>query len=511
LDVIGFLSSPASYGDDVESVQTHETHASIVFLAGSYAFKLKRAVRYPYLDYSTVERRKAMCEREVGLNRLTARQIYLGVRSIVARRDGSLAFGDAEDSLPAVDWVVVMKRFDEDCLFGSLRKAGRLTVEVARALGSVIADFHLAAESVGDRSGAAEIAAVLDENVSMLRQSSAFARGVVEHLDTQARDALLQLKPLLNRRARSGFVRRCHGDLHLDNICLVDGRPVLIDAIEFNDDFTCIDVLFDLAFPLMELLRHRLVPQANALLNRYIERTGDHGGLAALPLFQSCRAAIRAHVALARMKLEKDGGARQHDLAEANAYLCEATKLLAPRNPRLIAVGGVSGTGKSTLAYALAPSVLPRPGAIVIRSDITRKSLLAVSETTRLPASAYTDAMHAHVFGLMARHAEIALTGGFSVILDGVYGDEGQRERLRNLARACGVPFDAFWLEAGQQALQDRIGARKTDASDATPEVLRRQLASVRSPDDWRVIDATAGPETVLAEALRYLSLDRIS
>ena len=505
-EVIAFLSTPASYGPGVHSVEQHKTHASIVFLAGERAYKLKRAVRYPYLDYSTVERRKAMCERELAVNRAGAPEIYLGVSAIVRQEAGTLRLAGEGEDCQAVDWVVVMRRLDEACLLDNMRADGRLTPSIARELGRVIAAYHGRAERMADRSGGAEIAAVLDENAAILARCDAIDPARAAQLDRNLRAALRKVRDLLDRRSRHGFVRRCHGDLHLNNICLIDGAPVLLDAIEFNDAFACIDVHYDLAFPVMELLRHNLVVEANALLNRYLELTGDDGGLSALPLFMSCRAAIRAHVALARRRAVGEP-AEAKDLDDAHTLLDRAIAFLAPRQPRIIAVGGVSGTGKSTLAYALAPLVSPAPGAIVIRSDLTRKALLGVPETTRLAPEAYGPEMHVRVFESMAERARTVLKAGFPVILDGVYGEKSQRVRVAQLAAQSGVPFDGLWLMAAKHALEERIAARRGDASDATVAVLHRQLVSVSRPAEWRALDTGVSPQEVLAAARAALGI----
>ncbi len=503
-EVVAFLSRPESYGGEVSVVERHDTHASIVFLAGAFAYKLKRAIRYPYLDYSTVERRHEMCDRELRINRRTAPQLYIAVKPILRGQDGSLRFGASERQAPAEDWVLVMRRFDQHCLLEQMRKDGRLTPAMARSLGQVIAEFHKSAEPMRAFGGAEAIASVLDENVSLLFEASVLDPAKVGRLDSDSRTALLRVADLLDRRRREGLVRRCHGDLHLNNICLVDGTPVLFDAIEFCDAFACIDVLYDLAFPLMELMRHGLAAHANALLNRYLELAGDYGGLAALPLFLSVRAAIRAHVALARSKA---GNFRDDASGEARALLDQAIAHLAPRKPRLLAIGGLSGSGKSTLAYGLAPAIAPRPGAVVIRSDVTRKALLGVPETARLPEVAYTREMHARVFSTMADRARTALKSGFSAILDGVYGSAPEREEAAAAARDCGAQFAGLWLEAPQAILEARIAARRGDASDATLPVLRRQRETVIPPTDWIHIDVGKSASDALRATSDHLAL----
>jgi len=494
-EVIDFLSRPASYGTTVSRVERQETHASVVFLAGEFAYKLKRAIRYPYLDYSTVERRHEMCARELRINRRTAPQLYLAIQPIVRGSDDALRFGDAESPQQAEDWVLVMRRFDQDCLLEQLRQRGQLTPQIARQLGQIIADFHRDAEATFEFGGAEALASVLDENASLLREASILDSAEIARLDTCSRNALQELKDLLEHRRHAGMVRRCHGDLHLNNICLIDQTPVLFDAIEFCDQFACIDVLYDLAFPLMDLIRHRLVAQANALLNRYLERTADYNGLAALPLFLSVRAAIRAHVALARMPT---GVAGHERIGEARALLSQALDHLVPRKPRLIAIGGYSGSGKSTLAYGLAPTIAPSPGAVVIRSDLVRKAMLGVAEAARLPETAYSAEMHARVFSLMISRARRLLRSGFSAILDGVYGSPTERDDVARAARENEVPFTGLWLSAAGPTLEARIMARHADASDATVRVLHEQLETIVPAHDWMQVDGSGAASVTL-------------
>lgn len=496
-EVVAFLSQPESYGCGVRAVERCETHASLVFLAGNCAYKLKRAVKYPYLDYSTAERRRQMCERELEVNRRAAPQIYLEVKPVVRHSGGALAWPTQENANRAIDWVLVMRRFAQECLLGRMAKKGRLTTAMARQLGEAIADFHNSAEKVPGFGGAVQIARVIDENGAILHSHRGLAEKA-EKLVELSRAALAHVSPLLDER-RARFVRRCHGDLHLDNICVSDGKPLLIDAIEFNDDFACIDVLYDLAFPLMELVRLGLTTQANALINRYLKRTGDYEGLAALPLFVSCRAAIRAHTILSMAALDE----KRHDIFESDseAYLALSLESLLWRRPQLVAIGGVSGTGKSSLAYALAPSLRPQPGGIVIRSDIVRKRLWGIAETERLPPVAYTGRVHARVFEAMRTHAATVLEAGYSVILDGVYGARSDRDSVHRLAEQVGVPFHGLWLEAPASVMRDRIASRRGDASDATSAVLERQLETVTRPDDWIVLDAVGPPDRVLEQA----------
>lgn len=356
-EVIAFLSTPLSY-EGVERVERLETHISIVFLAGRYAYKLKRAVRYPYLDFSTVKQRQRYCNAELTLNRRTAPQLYLEVRSVNRTADGHLAWGGSGE---IVDWVVVMKRFEQDQRLDAIAQAGCLNMPLIYGLAAQIVEFHSRAAARTGYGGTEGLIGVIRENDTCLR-NVALPAPQVKELRQRSEDWLHRVAGLLDLRRASGKVRQCHGDLHLRNICVLDGKPTLFDCIEFCEAFAAIDVLYDLAFLLMDLEHQAHGASANALFNRYLDLSGEDQGIAAMPLFLSLRAAIRAHVA-----------ASSGSIGEAQSYLDDACRALQPSIARLIAIGGLSGTGKSTIAAALAPDLGARPGARVLRSDVIRK------------------------------------------------------------------------------------------------------------------------------------------
>jgi aminoglycoside phosphotransferase family enzyme/predicted kinase len=504
--VIAALSKPAIYGlPDNAKVERSETHGAVVFLAGDRAYKLKRAVKYLYLDYSTPELRRKACLAELEVNRRVAPDLYLSVNAVV--RDGDrLRLADGEPP-GTVDWVLVMRRFAESDLLEQQRIAGRFTPELMRTLAETIAGFHANAEKRPDFGGAQGMAVIVDENMTVLEDMAGrvFDRAKVDALARLSWAELERLTPLLDRRRDAGLVRRCHGDLHLNNICLIDGRPTLFDAIEFSEEFASIDVFYDFAFLIMDLDRHGLRGLANTLLNRYLEHTLDYDGLAALPLFLSCRAAIRAHVTVTRA--EAMHSSAPADFAEARMLVDRAIAYLEPPPARALAIGGPSGTGKTTVARAVAPALGPCPGAVIVRSDVTRKRLAGVNETTRLPPSGYTLEMNDKVFAALAETAAKVLGARHGVILDAVYGDGRYRAALEEVARQAGVRFDGIWLTAPAEVLEERIGGRRGDASDATVEVLRAQLQGLQKPPTWTAVDASGSVERSADEIKRRLGV----
>ena len=506
-EVLAFLSDPSSYGEGAGPVERLDTHISAVFLVGAQAYKLKRAVKFSYLDYSTRALRAEACAQELNLNRRTAPALYLETRAIRRRADGRLCFGEEGEAL---DTVVVMRRFAQDDLLDRMAESGRLDAALMRELADAIAEFHRQAEPAPGFGGYRGLAGILDGNSANLRlfAPALFAPEAIADLDRRCRGSLEALKVLVEARRVAGMVRLCHGDLHLRNICLFEGRPLLFDCIEFSPAIASVDVLYDLSFLLMDLLHRRLPAFANAVFNRYFDRQAEVEGAAALPLFLSMHGAIRAHVSAAAREAEKGSARRERLAGDARAYLALAGALLDPKPARLVAVGGVSGTGKSTLAAGLAPGLGAGTGARLLRSDVLRKRQMGVAPETRLAAEAYRPAVSARVYAAMAEEAQRLLRAGVSVVLDAVFDRPQDRQMAAAIASDAGVPFAGLWLEAPAGILEARVAQRRQDASDATPEVLRAQLDRDPGPIDWRRLDVRGDPAAVISEARRLCALD---
>jgi aminoglycoside phosphotransferase family enzyme/predicted kinase len=497
-DTIGFLTEPSSYGPEISEVEPHETHVSMVFLAGDYAYKLKRAVTYAYLDFSTVEQRRRACEAELTLNRRTAPELYLGVQEIRRRPDGRLGWGEDGET---VDWLVVMRRFPQDRRLDAVAGAEGLNPPLLHALAAHIAGFHAKAECRRDHGGAAALAEIVRENDACLRgcRSIGFSDRRIRELHDRSNDWVRRVGGLLDQRRADGKVRRCHGDLHLRNICVLDGKPVLFDCLEFSEEFASIDVLYDLAFLLMDL-EHQGQPESNRVFNRYLDLTGEDDGLAALPFFIALRAAIRAHVTVS-----VPGQASAGQAAEARRYLDEACAALRPPPARLIAIGGLSGTGKSTIAAAVAAELGARPGARVLRSDVIRKHLFGLDPETRLAEDAYAADVTGRVYEAICTQASMALCAGYCAIIDAVALKNEERQSFANVARRAGLPFTGLWLEAPGAALMARVEARTHDASDATREIVTRQLLAEPGELDWERLDAGKDPSATVAAVRKSL------
>jgi uncharacterized protein len=504
--LLSFMGRPEAYDPPPATVERIDTHASIVFLAGPFAYKMKRAVKYPFLDFSTLEKRLEACLNELRVNARTAPQLYLEVIPVTGGKNGTFNIrGEGR----AVEWVLLMRRFDQDKLYVRLAEAAKLPLVSMAPLAEVIATFHDSADRLLSQGrSVAPLEDILRDNAEALASNPrVIPQDAARELARLSRERLAALVPLLRARAHGGFVRHCHGDLHLRNIVEIDGRPVLFDAIEFDDSLATIDLLYDLAFLLMDLGKRGLTAHANAVLNAYLDYEGSTAnliGLVALPLFLAMRAAIRAKVELLRANThaaEKAEATRK----QARNYFDLARSFLTPTPPRLIGIGGLSGSGKSTISRAIAPYIGAFPGAVHIRSDVERRRLFGVAPTERLPESAYAPEVSDEVYAMCRKRALMALVGGQAVIVDAVHAKQDEREALAALAGEMGVPFTGLWLEAPPEVMRQRIARRTSDTSDATPAVMDAQLAYEIGEQNFQVIDASLPFDQVVAACLDKL------
>ena len=472
-----------------------ETACNRVYLAGDTAWKVKRPVDLGYVDFTTLERRREAAEREIAFNSPAAPDIYRRVHAVTRSGDRLELDGGG----PAVDYVVEMRRFDEGSVLSA--RPGSVDGSLAEALGREISRLHAAAPLRPEGGGADGLAYTIDSNAHLLTGlADRLGRDAVEAVIATTAGRFADAAGVLEARRRAGFTRRCHADLHLGNILLEDGRPVLFDCIEFNDRLSDIDIQYDLAFLLMDLdFRNRRDAACRVLdawLDEAARREGEglREGLAVLPLMLSVRAVVRAHV-------EANSG---HDEG-GRAYLAAALRHLHPEPPRLFAVGGMSGTGKTTLARAVAPQLGASPGAVVLRSDEVRKRLSGVAPTDRLPPGAYAPGMSDRVHAALFAEATSLLAAGRSVILDATFLDPEHRGAAADLADRLGLPFAAVWLEGTPEVLKTRLAGRSGDASDADVQTLeqqaKRDAGSIAWPRLRAELDATPAALEVFAPA----------
>ncbi len=491
---LALLADPATHGGEAPS--RIDTHISAVFLTATRAYKLKRAVKFPFLDFSTLAAREKMCRAEIAVNRAWAPEIYLGVEKVTEAGIGGPG--------AALDWVVVMRRFDGGGLWDTRAARGDLGARDMRMLADVLARVHHAAEIVVTRGGADDLRWVEDGDAEDL--AKLFDKSEVTALDEATRAEIALHRRLIEARRTGGAVRRCHGDMHLRNICTIDGMPVPFDGIEFDDRVSCVDTLYDLAFPVFDLIRIGRRDLANALFARYLQRRPDEPGLALLPLYLSLRAAIAAKTRgfsaanqkdEARARIEREAAAQCFALARS--FLSERPK------PMLAAVGGLSGSGKSAVASGIAPRIGVAPGAVILRTDVERKRLAGVEPEAALPPESYTREASRAVYDGLYERARAALAAGHSVVVDAVFADPAERHTMRDIARAAGVEFRGLWLDCPAQVRLARVAGRTDDASDAGVAVAAEQAARELGEIDWRHLDAAAAPAQVISDACRVV------
>jgi aminoglycoside phosphotransferase family enzyme/predicted kinase len=511
--LIAALREPARYPHPVARVELVETHISWVLLAGDYAYKLKKPLDLGFLDFSTLEARRRCCAEELRLNRRTAPALYLEVVPIGGTPDDPRLGAD-----PAIEYAVKMRRFDQDALLDRVAKRGALAPALVDALAAAVADFHARVERAppGSGWGAPErVLAFCEQNFATLESMEPLAGSPadLEHLEslrTWTRREFTARRERFVERRRAGFVRECHGDLHLGNIALVDGAPVAFDCIEFNPDLRWIDVQSEVAFLVMDLLDHRLDAAAWRCLDRYLGATGDYEGLAVLRFYLVYRALVRAKVAALRAaQPDLDAQARERVAAERRGYFALARRLADGARPAIVLMHGLSGSGKTTVAQAL----LERLGAVRVRSDVERKRLHGLDARARsgagLDAGLYAPEATRRTYERLAAAARAIVDAGFTAIVDAAALRRADRAAFRALARELGVPFAIAACEAPKPALRERVAAREragADASEATAAVLERQIETQEplGADEWgeaAVFDTGAGPDAIAAAA----------
>jgi hypothetical protein len=500
-DLVRALQQPGVLEPGAAAVRLIETHLSYVLLTGRYAYKLKKAVDLGFADFESLEARRQDCEREVRLNSRLAGNLYLGVVSITGTIDDPAVDGSG----PPLDFAVKMREFPQEALFSRRLADRRLTEEEIDALADEVAEFHARAHVVSSRDFFGAPPALLGlatDNFTAIRpllESAADLNELDEVAGWTAREFRARAETM-RRRRRAGFVRDCHGDLHLNNVALVDGRVVVFDCLEFSDAMRCLDVLAEVAFTMMDLADRGRADWGWRFLNRYLERTGDYDGISVLPFYLVYRSMVRAKVALLRRAQTDAPEARARLLEEYRGY-CELARRFTRRlRPTLTIMHGFSGAGKTVVSGRLAE----RAGAVRLRSDIERKRAFGrhplSHERVDVGAGLYSGEATRQTYRRLHELARTVLLTGYPVIVDAAFLSRWQRDLLKALAREHGVPFHIVSVSADERTLRQRVVQRQEDgrdASDAGTAVLAHQLqvADRLGADELQAVVAVNGRE----------------
>jgi aminoglycoside phosphotransferase family enzyme/gluconate kinase len=480
-ELIRSLRDPAAYRHAVDRVSVIETHISSVLLAGEYAYKIKKPVDLGFVDFSTLEKRLLFCNEEVRLNRRLAPSLYLGVVPVT----GTLSRPLMDGAGPAIEYAVKMRRFPQECMADRLLAQDHIAPRRMDELAGIVAAFHRTLPKAGAETAygsRAVIGTYVLQNFDHLAGAGATpsdARAIAAVRDRTLTE-LDQCQPLFEQRKTDGFVRECHGDLHLGNVALIDDRLVIFDCIEFNPELRWIDVMSEVAFMAMDLEDRGRPAYAARFLNRYLETTGDYEGISLLRFYLTYRAMVRAKVRWLRANQPRlDTAARLQAKEQSLAYLRLAERYAAERKAALLITHGLSGSGKTTFTQP----VLEALGAVRIRSDLERKRLFHIEPTTR-PGSGIAEGIYGTTAGdrTYARLSELAariLQAGWPVIVDATFLVKERRDRFRLLAQDNNAPFLMLDFEASEASLRDRLRGRSRegkDASDADIAVLEEQM-----------------------------------
>ena len=480
--LIAALRAPDCYPHAVENVELLQTHISCILLAGDYAYKIKKPVSLDFLDFSTVGARRHYCEEELRLNRRTAPGLYLEVIPIGGSESAPVLGGGGA----AVEYTLKMRRFDQDALLDRMARRGALTAQHIDTLAPSLAAFHAAIDRAGpDREfGSSEriLAPALQNFDQMLELAGAKTDlALLARLrDWTAREHAA-LAAVFDARKRDGWVRECHGDLHLGNIALIEGVPTPFDGIEFSEELRWTDVMNDVAFLMMDLLDHRLPRLAFRFLNAYLELSGDYAGMRVLRFYLVYRALVRAKVSCMRAQQPGMVARERSEIEqEHRRHLYLAERLTAPRHAAMLIMHGLSGSGKTTVAQGLLEAL----GAVRLRSDVERKRLYGLSPQTRsgseLNAGLYAPGASERTYQRLAELAREVLAARYPVIVDAAFLKRSSRDRFAQLAHGAGAAFAIASCTASAATLRTRVAARERaarDASEAGLAVLEQQFA----------------------------------
>ena len=503
---ISSMLKPRVYDHSVKHVELIETHISWVLLTGVFAYKIKKPVNFGFLDFSTLEKRRICCEQELRLNRRLAPRLYLDVVTITGDAGSPVVSGDGE----VIEYAVKMREFPQSSQLDHMLGTGKLTKEHMDMFAEMVANFHQSCEVADDSMTYGNCAAVCQpvaENFSQINQHMAAAQynEILGQLQQWSRAESEKLNSIFDKRKHDGFVRECHGDMHLRNLIWLENEPAAFDCIEFNASLRWIDVISEVAFLVMDLHDRKQFELANRFINTYLELTGDYAGMQLMRFYLGYRALVRAKVGVLRLEQTTLGHAeRKQSKDEFESYLKLASSYTIKARPKLIIMRGMSASGKSTVSQSLVDSL----GALRIRSDVERKRLYKISATAHagsgIDAGIYTQQSSQKTDEKLNELSVLILNAGYSVIVDAAFLRHEQRVQFQLLAERLAVPYFIVETRAPAAVLRERIMKRKHDVSDADLAVLEHQLAG------WQPLSNDETDRAVVVDTSETLELEAL-
>lgn len=525
--IIDALSYPDTYPprDGVDSVEVRETHSAVVFLAGSRAYKMKKAVDYGFLDFTTLRKRRYFCYQELFLNQRAAPDIYREVRAVIPNGRGGYRIV-AEDNPAAVEYLVQMVRLPEDMMLNARLERSEVTPEMMAELGRIVAGVHANAETNDKIAATGDLEGVRFNIEENFEQTEAYIGRTISQetyntVSSYARRFMRNRETLFHARSQNGFVRDTHGDLHLQQICIeTNGRISVLDCIDFNERFRYGDVAWDVGFMAMDLEARGHPHLARAFVNGYLEQADDPGMPELLPFYQCYRAYVRGKVEGFRLDqpdLSDEEAAAVRERAEGYFRLAEqyARTMIGPN---IVLIGGLMGTGKSTLAEGLAHE----RGHACLSSDVVRKELAGVPEDERhfveWNTEIYSPEMTERTYDELARLAAHALQQGRSVVIDASFSNPQQRQRFTDLSNTTSVPLLMVICELPEDITRQRLDARVEEGgvpTDGRWEIYAAQRDSFQPPDELSAasvirLDTSTSPQSVIQTLVSHLDADAI-
>lgn len=506
-EIINALLNPRIYPTSwhVKEVTVRQSHIALLFLAGDYVFKLKRALLLPELDFSTPQKRRIACVHEMRRSTIYAPHLVVSVRSVRKLPSGRICIGGKAGT--EIDTLLVMRRLKEDEMLTTHVAQGKLDRFEVMDLAEQLADLHNKAKLFRTKWGMDDIRKVILENESVLScfPPTIFNRKKLKQLTQNSLSVLSHNERLIALRQKSGHIRKCHGDLLLSNIARHENKYLFFSPIEYNDSWDCIDTLYDLSYLLMDFEMRGIRRLSNMLFNHYLAYTNDMTGYPLLPLYQSMRAAIRAGICAKKSALLK-GKDKENALKQAQQYFLLAYHFLSGSRPILIACGGLSGSGKSRIAREIGGKLNPAPGAVILRDDIVKKQMSGCALDEHPDHIPDTPAYEKVVYDVLRQQTRTALSAGSCVIVDALFYNPNEREAIENLARELNIPFIGIWVDAPLDVRTERVMSRKRNPSDVRDRSeLERQLRLETGTVTWHQINSDQAREDTINAALDIL------